>query len=133
MTIARNDPDRALVLRIATEEARGSGVDLSDLLGEDGDRETRAARGKAMRRIVRATACTASGLARVWGCDPQTVWAYAAEELNPGPFPYDERTAERIRWAHPEAVARVILGGANVQTRRDLAAWRGLGSRERAA
>ena len=75
-------PDRAAVIRIATEEARKAGADPEAVMGlnrtEGFDRGAPniTARHRAWARIIRETGCSRYGLSLVWGCDRKAIrWA----------------------------------------------------------
>jgi hypothetical protein len=122
--MSRNRPPRALVERIAREEAIAARVRFSDIL-TGRDRRSVRARRAALRRIKRETDCSTFGLAAVFGCDHGAVLdAMAMEPAAPPPTLYDALTVERLRWAHGEARASQIIAGADPRTNADLQAWR---------
>jgi hypothetical protein len=129
-------PDRALVDRIATEEALNAHCTLAELLHMSARPEAKAARIRAWARIIAETGCTARQLAEAWGCCPETIWrAFPGPKAGrPGterpkpPRPiYDADTVSRLQWRHGVQTAALIAAGRDPATEADRAAWAKLG------
>jgi hypothetical protein len=122
-------PDKALILRVATEEAAAAGAQLGDVLGMAIDGRAIAARRRAMLRIISETQCSPSALARAWGCDPSLPSRYVREESHrqaAAVSAYDLNTRARLHACHPERAASIIAG-TDAATNADIAAWRRIG------
>lgn len=72
-------PDRALVERIAAEEASRARVAPIAVLAMSTTRGAIRARRNAFARIVAETGCTYAALAEVWGCDRQIPGRYVKQ------------------------------------------------------
>lgn len=79
-------PDRQLVIDIATREAFAAGANLNDVLSMARDGRSRAARRRAMARIMEVSGCSPTGLAEIWGCDV-SIAAKLAPPKPPKPQP----------------------------------------------
>lgn len=128
---ALSRPPKAVVLKIATQEAEAIGASTSDVLSMSRKAKAHRARLTAWRRILAETGCTVGGLAAVWGCDRQAI--RAAISLR------DERkakrvisrlvqeTTDRLRWHYGAGRAASIIAGLDAATNADVAAWNRLG------
>lgn len=116
-------PDKALILRIATEEAKKRRVPLDDVLGGARRRKVVVARRAAIARVAAETGCSMASIARAWGVDAGTV----ERAMRRGPLgPYDAATMARLTWQHGPARAAQIAAGKDPNTENDIAAWRRL-------
>lgn len=116
-------PDKSLILRIATEEARKRRVPLDDVLGDCRRRKVVVARRAAIARVAAETGCSLASIARAWGVDAGTV--ERAVRRNPL-GPYDTATMARLTWRYGPARAAQIAAGNDPKTENDIAAWRRL-------
>lgn len=66
-------PDRTVVERVAGAIAVEYGVEVVALFGMDQKPAAVAARRECYRRVIELTGCSMKGLAKVWGCDDQTI------------------------------------------------------------
>lgn len=66
-------PDRAVVELVASAVAAERGVDAVAILAMSRDADAISARRETYRRIIDQTGCSMQGLAKVWGCDHQSV------------------------------------------------------------
>jgi hypothetical protein len=115
-----------LVERVIREEARRHRIDFGSVLNVSMRSAAVNARRAAIKRLSALTQCRPHELASVWGCETATIRA-SLMAGSPPPIVYDALTAERLRWAHGEARAAVIIAGADPMTRQDIAAWRAIG------
>lgn len=132
----KNHPPRAVVERIAGEEAYETLVSLGAVLGMSRDGRAAAARRRAFRRILRETGCSVEGLAHVWGCHPNSITSALRKERPPrqvSPDLYDAQTRQRLAWRYGEARTAQIIAVKDPWTQRDLAAWDRLGHGGRTA
>lgn len=122
-----------LILQFASEEAEAAGAKVGDVLGMAIDIRSKAARRRAMDRIIAETGCSYSALARLWGCDRNIPGRYTRPPATPPVYRraekplYDANTRHHLRLAHGETRAAEIIAGADAQTNIDIAAWRSLG------
>lgn len=117
-------PNRADVARIIAEECDRAGVDRGHVLYGARTRAARYVRHAAIRRIIAETGCSQMGLAKAWGISDATVRAALKPAVQPQPAEtYDTYTRERLRWAHGEQRAALIVAGADPETQCDIEAW----------
>jgi len=135
---------RDLVQRIAADEAQRSRCTLDELIHMSTRAEAKAARIRAWARIIAETGCTGSELARIWGCEREAIYrAFPKKrtwtvEPKPRPEPepkplYDAATKARLYARYRSIRADRIIEGRDPETQADIAAWRALGRREKAA
>lgn len=122
--VNRNWPDRAVVERIAAEEATAAQVALSLVVGMSREPKAIRARQRAMVRVLKETGCSIDGLASVWGCYPESVRIALGAPVKAARREFDPMTRERLRWVHSEARAAQIIEGRDPNTINDLASWR---------
>lgn len=138
MTRLTDLPDRNRVREIIRDVARVRKVYVDELINGSRTPDVLQARYVAIRRILAETNCTQEGLAQVWGINVATVRqavaeagekrAYRAAPPTPKTRPlYDERTIERLRWAHGDDRTTEIIAGQCPATQADIAAWRLIG------
>jgi hypothetical protein len=123
----KNRPERALVERVAKEEALAAHIAPLAVLGMSRDGRAVRARRLAWRRILRETGCSIMGLAEIWGCYDNSIRVALPSGL------YDRGTAERLKWRYGRARAAQIIAGKDPWTRADLAAWARVGGKRSAA
>lgn len=140
----RVDLSGPYVLSVARSVCRRTGSNLRAVLGPHGTRQEARVRAAIWRIIFRATDCSATELARVWGCDPGCIL-----RTNAAPHQREVRRAARIQAARAMTPAQLqaartlafvygaeraaeILNGRDDKTNADLAAWRALGTKRAA-
>lgn len=127
-------PDRRLVERIITEEARRTGSAPYDVLNMGMTPEAKRARAEAIRRIAAESQCGAKEIAAVWGMDASTAFRalLAPGETMVAPLWHEADTSARLRWQYGDARAAQIMAGDDPNTQADIAAWNRLGAKGRA-
>lgn len=122
------------VLSVARSVCRRTGANLRAVLGPHGTRQEARVRAAIWRIIFRATDCSATELARVWGCDVGSVLRMKSHRFRrastqPVTLSGPELQARNTLLFHygPERTA-AILAGRDAATNADLAAWRRLGT-----
>ena len=123
----RIKPGRQTVERIVREEAKRSNVDVAHVLGASNVLAAKLARTRAMHRITIETGCSHIGLEEVWGSSLRRL---ARRKLSQG---YDAPTIERLTWRYGPQRAAQIAAGQDPHTQNDIAAWKRLCARGRAA
>lgn len=132
------------VLSVARSVCRRTGANLRAVLGPHGTRQEARVRAAIWRIIFRATDCSATELARVWGCDVgcilRTNAAPHQREMRRASRAEVERMTSRAALQAARTLAFIygperaadILNGRDDKTNADLAAWRALGTKRAA-
>lgn len=126
-------PDRADLERILRDEAKAHRISFDTILGTSMRARVVKARRSAICRALAETGCSERGLARVWGLDPSTVSRAARSAGSPRALAYDEATLAHLAWRYGDARTRQIAAGQDPHTQNDIAAWKRLCARGRAA
>lgn len=117
-------PDRSVVERVIREEAANHGADFSDVVGNSNRPAAKAARTRAVERIMAETGCSHRGLEEVWGGSLRKL---ARRDIPCGA--YDQATVARLTWQYGEARCAEIVAGRDEASAGDIAAWRQLCAR----